>query len=266
MVKVDCNGCEIYLDGYMKENLDFLKKKVKLKWDGVSLWVGDEGDGKTTMALQAALYLDPNLCLENITFNPEDFEEAVNRAAPFTSIVWDEADALGGHWANVMVQAMKRLMKRIRSKQLYIFLVTPTMFDLGKYFVIHRTQVLIHIYSTGLERGKFRMFVGDKKRNLYFYGYKMWNMKAERPNFIGSFTNLPKNFPIDMRAYEVKKDESTQVTDKGFKTPEKLRKQMLLPVFVELLQDGVPMSKISKYFQITVRNLYYWKRDLRGRI
>ena len=219
MVKVDVAGVSLYLDGYIKENLDFLREKVEHKWDGVSLWVGEEGDGKTTAALQSAFYLDPSLCLERIVFNARQFEEAVNTAQPFQSIVWDEADDLAGHWASKMVRTIKRLMKRIRKKQLYIFLVTPSLFDLGKYFVIHRAKFFVHVYSKGLERGFLRFFTGEKKTLLYMSGYKMWNMYAINPNFVASFTDLPKGFPIDMKLYEIKKDAATANGDEDDLSP-----------------------------------------------
>lgn len=200
---------ELYLDGYMKNNLDTARERVRSNFDMVALYFGLEGSGKTTKALQDAYYLDPTICLDRIVFNPNQFEEAVEIAQPEQAIIWDEADDLGGHWASRIIRTMKRLFKRIRKKRLFIFLVTPTIFDLNKYFVIHRALFICKVYTDGLKRGHFAFYSGNSKRLLYMQGYKMWDDNAAYPDFRGKFTDLPKGFPIDLEAYEIKKDKAT---------------------------------------------------------
>lgn len=211
MVKTDSEDgkIELYLDGYMKNNLDTARERVRKNFDMVALYFGLEGSGKTTKALQDAYYLDPTICLDRIVFNPNQFEEAVEKAEPEQCIIWDEADDLGGHWASRIIRTMKRLFKRIRKKRLFIFLVTPTIFDLNKYFVIHRALFLCKVYTDGLHRGHFAFYSGTSKRLLYMQGYKMWDDNAAYPDFRGKFTDLPKGFPIDLNEYELKKDKAT---------------------------------------------------------
>jgi len=213
MVTEDVNGkplpCKIHVDGYVKQVLDDLRGYVVRDWDGIGLYVGYEGDGKSVCAMGQALYLDHKFNLDKIVFTADQFHKAVDDADEQTVILWDEADELGSNWASTILLSLKRKMKRIRKKNLYILLVTPTVFDLNKYFVIHRTRYLFHIYAKGFERGKVRFFNRDRKKELYLRGRKEWNMSVAKPNFLAGFPKLPKDFPIDMDAYDKKKDEAT---------------------------------------------------------
>jgi len=209
-VKGNPMPCSVYVDGYLKTNLDELNQLVINDWDGVGFLIGYEGDGKSSLAFQIALYLDAGFTLDQIVFNKDQFEEAVDKAPPGTCIVWDESDELGASWQSGLLQAMKRKFKRIRSKNLFILLVTPTIFDLNKYFVIHRTRFVIEVYSKGIERGFFKFFNRSRKKTLYIKGKKEWDMNVVKSNFFGSFTKLPVGFPIDMEEYNTKKDRAMQ--------------------------------------------------------
>jgi hypothetical protein len=213
------NGVTVRLGSFITSVLEDLKDFVKYKWDGIGLITGYEGDGKTTLALNCAYYLDHNLNIENVAFNAKQFESIIDSAIPGTCVVWDEADEIAAaNWASVMVKTLKRKFKRIRKKRLYILLVTPTMFDLGKYFVIHRTRFLFDVYADPKRdedgvfhpnRGRAKFYNRDKKRQLYIKGVKEWDMNAVLSNFVDSYTKLPANFPIDMSdegEYELKKD------------------------------------------------------------
>ena len=141
-------------------------------------------------------------------------------------------------------------MKRIRSRQLVILLVTPTFFDLNKYFAIHRITFLIHVYSSGLKRGYFRFFGGNKKKALYILGKKMWDMKAGgMPNFRGRFQDIPPGFPVDYSKkgeYEGKKRQATK--DLNEKPMEKgidlaTRRAIVLTLIKNLPLHGVKPSQ-----------------------
>jgi energy-coupling factor transporter ATP-binding protein EcfA2 len=209
-----------YFGNYIRKNLDDLQDLVKHQWDGVSLIVGDEGDGKTTLVKLMAWYVDNNININKVAFNAAQFEEAVDIAESFSSLIWDESDDLSGHWASVMIQTLKRKFKRIRSKHLFIWLVTPTFFDMNKYWSIHRARCLWHVYAQPSRdqdgkfhsnRGRVRFFNKDKKRLLYFGGIKTWNMYAVHPDFVDAFLKVPDDYPITEAEYDAKKDAATKM-------------------------------------------------------
>ncbi len=202
---------------YIKSVLDDLKDLVAHEWDGVTTTVGDEGDGKTNLTKLMAYYVDPKISIEDVAFNAAQFEAAVDKADEFSSIIWDESDDLSAHWASTMIQTLKKKFKRIRSKHLFIWLVTPTFFDMNKYWAIHRTRCLFHVYaepkrdSDGhfhANRGRVRFFGKDNKRKLYFGGVKNWDMYCIHPDFLDAFNKVPDDYPINNKDYEDKKDEA----------------------------------------------------------
>ena len=276
-VKTDVKGnplpCEIYLDGTEKKNLDALRLKQKKKWDVIGIVVGSEGDGKSVYAMQRALYFDANFNIDNIVFTSKDFLDAVNDKEKFPNgscILWDEADDLGDHWASSITKTLTKTFKRIRKRQLFILLVTPTFFDLNKYFAIHRLRFLIHIHSSGLDRGFFRFFSSRRKKDLYIFGKQMWNMRLPnvKSNFIGRFTKLPKDFPVDFSEdgeYETKKDSATaELGDLLFSKKDMeihLRKKFVLSLWNNLFLEKIKPS------QRIISNLLGLSRDqVRGDI
>ena len=215
-VRTDVNGnsipCEIYLDSTEKANYDNLNQFRQKKWDVIGLVTGEEGNGKTFYGVQRCLYMDHEFNIERIVFNEEQFLKIITEVPNNSAIMWDESDALGEHWASTIISTLKKVFKRIRKKNLFILLVTPTLFDLNKYFVIHRVRFMVDIRRVGLQRGFFSFYNKDGLRKLILEGKKMWDMKVGKPSFIGRFTSLPKLFPVDMSdegEYELKKDEAT---------------------------------------------------------
>lgn len=240
-VSVDVDGkdlpCSLYLDGFEKKNLDYLNQAIKQNWDFVGIITGREGSGKTTKTFQTALYMDYGLTIDKIVFNEKQFIEATETLPHGSSIVWDESDAASDHWASTIVRSVIKRLKRCRKNNYKIFLVTPTFFDFGKYFALHRASFLIDVYADGLDRGYFRFFGVDKMRALYILGKKMWNMRAVKPDFIGRFTDYPKGFPIDMSdggEYDVKKDEAMKDSEKDELTPSKAVIQFRRTVYPKL--------------------------------
>lgn len=242
-VDVDGNplSCTLYLDGWEKENLDYLNKRVINKWDFLGIVVGGEGNGKTAWALQRALYMSGSFNIANVVFNEKQFLEATENLPRGSAIVWDESDAASGHWASAIVQAIKKRFKRCRKNNYKIFLVTPTFFDFDKYFIIHRANFLIDVYSKGITRGFFRFFGKSRMKSLYFKGKQFWNMKAEYPDFVGRFANYPDNFPINMLdggEYDLKKDAAMRVIEEESIDPKTAvinYRRSLVPLIVDTL-------------------------------
>lgn len=251
MVKVttDVNGktlgCELYIDGYLKENLDAMNQRIIKKWDNVVAVTGYSGDGKTEWTVQQALYMDHTFNIKRVVFSSEDFEKLImdKDACPDgSSVLWDESDELADHWASTIMRTLTRVFKRIRKRRLKIFLVTPTFFDFGKYFVMDRIFCLVHIYSDGLERGYFRFFNRKRMRELYIKGKKLWDMEACHPNFRGRFTKIPKLFPIDMSSdgeYEEKKDIATERITQQVGSPKELKYDFYCNLIDFLKEKGV---------------------------
>lgn len=263
-VKGNALGCSYYLDNNLHAELKSMQRLTEKNWDAVGFIVGYEGDGKTTLGMQAALFLDNKFNLDNIVFNPTQFEWAVDNLPAGSTILWDEADDLGANWANEMLLAIKKKFKRIRSKNLKILLCTPTFHDINKYFAIVRTRFLIHVYATGLERGHFRFFGRDKKKYLYIKGKQFMDLGAVMSDFYGKFVNYPKDFPIDLEAYEDKKQEATEQII-SLDRPKDIRKDVYLN-FLEWVENKdlvVSRKEQAAIFDVNERTLQRYDQQER---
>ena len=203
MVKVQVGEHSIYLDGYLKSNLDNVKHDVRRNnYDSFILVAGREGFGKTTMACQIAMYLDPTFNLSRVCFTPEQFLEAVQNADKFQAVVFDETMwGLGSR--SVMTKINKVLIKIIsemRSKNLFVLMCIPNFFMMDWYIAQHRSTALLYIYK----RSFFGSYDYPTKKKLYVEGKRMHSYHVS-PNFRGRFY---KYFPINLEQYEAKKQEA----------------------------------------------------------
>ena len=196
------------MDGFLKKNLSMAKEVVKKDWDMVFVVDGAEGSGKSVIAQQCAYYCDPTLTIERICFTPKEFKDAILKAEKYQSVVYDEAyTGLSSRAAMSLInRTLVRMLAEIRQKNLFVFVVMPTFFDLDKYVALWRSRALIHVYTKeNFERGYFCFFNIDRKKALYLIGKKFYSYSATKANFIGRF---PNKYVIDEVAYRAKKKES----------------------------------------------------------
>lgn len=183
---------DYYLDGYLVSNFDTAKKVIKKDWDMVFLVDGYEGTGKSVLAQQLAYYVDETFNVERVTFTPEEFTRAIEDANKYEAVVYDEAyTGLASRSAMSNInRALVRMLAEIRQKNLFVFIVMPTFFDLDRYVALWRSRALLHIYTgDGFERGYFAFYNMDKKKQLYTVGKKFYSYGGVKPNFTGRFTN-----------------------------------------------------------------------------
>ncbi len=194
-----------YIDGYLKSNLDLLIRDVKDDNDCVIAVSGREGTGKSTLSIQAACYVDPTFNLDRVVFDSADFRKRVLAANKYEAVVFDEAIAgmRGVAWSGHVSRALVQMLAQIRQKNLYVFLVLPSFFELIKYAAIHRTQALLHCYrGKDGKRGRFVGYGWEKKKRLYLMGKKFYDMNVQHGDFVARFT---KAMPLNEDAYRKKK-------------------------------------------------------------
>jgi hypothetical protein len=205
---------EYYLDGYIKGVYDTAKSVITKDWDMVFLVDGGEGMGKSVAAQQGATYCDPTFTIERIAFTPKEFREAVLKAKPYQAVIYDEAytGLSSRSTMGVINRALVSMLAEIRQKNLFIFVVMPTFFDLDKYVALWRSRGLFHIYTgEDFQRGFIAFYNIDKKKDLYIQGKKFYNYHTPRPNFVARFTN---HYTVDKEAYKLKKLHSLTEREK----------------------------------------------------
>ena len=219
MVIVQTGEHKFHLDGYLKSNLDTVKKDVKKDYDAFICVTGREGFGKTTIAGQIAVYLDPTFNLDRCCFNDEQFKEAVVHAKQYEAIVFDETMGyLSSRGAmSKFNRSLIKIFSEMRSKNLFIILCISNFFELDRYPAMHRSTGLIHIKK----RGQFGSYDYKKKKKLYLEGKKTYSYGVP-PTFIGRFV---KYFVLNKEAYSKKKAQAIEEWEIKKNIEKKLREQ-----------------------------------------
>lgn len=253
MVKVISGKDEFYLDGYLKANLDFIKADVRDDNDAIVVVDGMEGSGKSVLAMTIGKYIDPDLSLDNVIFNPKDFKTQVMKAKKYQVIVFDEAIAglRSANWATSVSKSLISLIGQIRQLNLCIVIVIPSIFELHRYIAIHRSVALIHVQRDKKnKRGFFRAYSYDKKRKLYAIGKKYMDHNVVLSDFYGRFTNY---YPVDEKKYRAKKATALTTPDDEPADPSFKFKAMEARLHITLwywrYKLGTSSPKISEIFQ-----------------
>ncbi len=213
-MKVKINDKEIYYDGWLHNEFSLIRDQIiKKDWDWVTFIDGIEGCGKSTLAQQLALLCDSTFNIDNICFTAKEFIARVKAANKYQAIVFDEAyGAIAStQTVNAICKTIADLLSQIRQKNLFVFIVAPTFFDITRNIAIWRSKSLIHVYlGQNYQRGFWRAYTTSKKKNLYILGKKLYNYNAVSPSARGRFT---KQYTVDEEAYRKKKLDAFESID-----------------------------------------------------
>lgn len=209
MVKIKINDRELYYDGWVAQEYGHIRDKVIVKdWDWITFVDGMEGSGKSTLAQQLALLCDPTFNIDRIAFTEKEFIDAVINANQYNAVVFDEAyGAISSKGAiSKVCRTIEDLLSQIRQKNLFVFIVAPTFFDITRNIAMWRSKTLFHVrVGQNYERGYYWVFKYSRKNQLYTSGMERKN----RYNYLcvphsakGRFT---KALAVDEAKYREKK-------------------------------------------------------------
>lgn len=248
---------EYYMDGYLHSNLTTAKTIIKKDWDMIFIVDGYEGTGKSVFAAQSAFFCDPSFNIERIVFTPKGFREAIINAKPYQAVVYDEAyTGLSSRATMSFInRALVSMLAEIRQKNLFVFVVMPTFFDLDKYVTLWRSRVLIHVYTGGdFQRGFFAFYNADRKKDLYIKGKKFYSYGMPKPNFTGRFTN---HYVVDEAEYRKKKKSSLIAREKK-SADDVMRKEIMEELFYRLQSDDIDLPHSMKMKMLSMPSSTYF--------
>ena len=267
---------EIYLDGYIKANLDLGVEQLHDDFDQVWFIDGGEGEGKSDLGAQYAYYVSPeesrHTLLDRICLTAEDFDEVILNAKKYDSIVLDES--FGGMSATGSMARINRVLQRrfteIRAKNLFIFIVAPSFMDIMRYFAIWRSKCLLHVYLSKERKRGFAAFYGEKKkRKLYILGKKnFYNYQVVAPQFTFRFIKQ-LHLVVDKELYDKKKGEVTTRTPQDEREEKmKIRKRVIVAFAIEKLWQkgiGLKTAQLSEIFNYSERYIQEITKELKDR-
>lgn len=237
---------DFFVDPVLKQELEKIKHAVTKKdRDFVMVVDGEEGSGKSVLAMQIAKYLDSRFDLRQLVFNSDQFLDMIKVVPKNSCIVLDEAYAASNARASLseVNRSMIGVATEMRQRNLYVIFVLPTFFDLDKYFALWRCRALIHVYfNKEGGRGRYIIFPKTQKKLLYLNGKKKYDYsKPQSPYPACRFFNY---YPVDEVEYRLKKSRAFKKRAVSNRTKEWLLQRNALIVGL-LMECNFSQQKVS---------------------
>ena len=199
------------------KKLDLMVKRLKGTDDIVLPIDGDEGQGKTELAIGTCYYIayktGRKYDIDNIFF---DLDEVIRFAASKKKqiIHYDEA-ALGllrTQWQKKSQQKFLQLVMIARKKQHFIILCIPKFHRLPPYVLEDRAIGMMHVYAhKNIHKGRYCYYTKSALANLYQdYNKKKVKTYQKHFSFRGRFVEASKKvFTKEQHeVYDKKKDDA----------------------------------------------------------
>lgn len=208
---------QYYMDKAYVGKLDLMIKRMKGTDDNVLPIDGDEGQGKTELAIGTCYYVSymtgRPYNINNVFFN---LDEGIKFASETKDqIIHFDEGALGllrTQWWNKTQQKFLQLVMVARKKRHFIVICIPKFHRLPQYLMEERAIGLVHVYSRkNLQKGRFCYFTKGAKDSL-FQDWERKKIKNYRKYYVihGSFVKaMDKVFTKeDCQEYDNKKDRA----------------------------------------------------------
>ena len=228
------------------------KKVTEGDQDRVYVITGREGLGKSTLTMQLAHVVDPNLSLSNIVFTANQLEKRIKEAKQFTAIIFDEGfSGLSSKGAiSKENKRLVRLLMMMRQRNLFLFIVLPSFFLLEKYVGIFRSTALFNVLASrkNFKLRYYKVYNYKQKRILYIKGKSL--MDYSRPKIPKSYRFYKKLPPtIDEKAYRLKKLETFRDDGKEESEEGKIIKQRNYLFYVLNQKHKLSYVEIAKLLE-----------------
>lgn len=203
---------DYYISKEIKKQLDKSKEIVmNADQDRIFIITGREGSGKSWLGMQLAAYLDPTFSLDDVCFTTDEFGSRIRAVDKFKAILFDEAFR-GLSSKGALSKENKKLIRILiecRQRNLFIFIVLPSIFILDRYIALFRSHGLFHtaIYKKDYKKRYYKVYNFRSKHLLYILGQKY--LSYNKPKIYKKhmfYGKLPQS--ISKEAYQNKKSES----------------------------------------------------------
>ena len=239
-----------YIDENYYENLKVLAEVIVNDMTFMAIISSstlEVGTGKSVFVQQTAeawLYLVnklhgfnlPELNMSNIVFKPKDLIKRAFEVPRYSVVIVDEWD--DAHYWSELGVSMRQFFRKCRQLNLFIILVIPNFFQMPINYAVSRSVFFVDVRFEGkFERGYFRFFNFNKKKDLYINGKKTQNYNCVKPDFIGRFT---KGYCVDEQLYRKAKH------DDMIEAVQRLKRSHNNSI---LVKDGVVLAKLQNHYK-----------------
>lgn len=262
-----------YIDEIKYENLKILAKHIIEDNTFLAVYYSstyEVGAGKTTSASQdAECYTElvnqmhgTNLTftMKNLVFKPQDLIKRAHELPKYSCILLDEWE--DAHYLSELGKALRQFFRKCRQLNLFIIVIIPNFFQLPPSYAMSRSVYAVDIrYEGEFERGYFRFYNFERKRELYLKGKKTQNYNVVMCNFSGRFT---AGYAVDEKEYREAKlldmlQQEKEPIGKDFKAIlfrrvyEYINKELKIKVSVKEIAEII--------FEVTEKTGFVWLKD-----
>ena len=260
-----------YCDKFLFENVKILAKNIIRDMTFliiVSSSTLEVGTGKSVFIQQMAetflenvreLHgIDNKLDLKNIVFSPKELIKRAFEIPKHSVILLDEWEDTN-YWSQLGM-TLRQFFRKCRQLNLLMICIIPNFFQMPMNYAVSRSVAFIDVQFRGeFERGFFRFFSFNKKRELYLRGKKTQNYNCVKPDFIGRFADgyvIPETQYRHAKYLDMIKFGKE---DANFLT-EKQVKQKLFKKFHQN-SSTISIKDLAEGFGIALRTAYRWLKE-----
>ncbi len=185
--------------------IGYLKFRASRKFDGVVVVTGDEGVGKSTLALRIAQGLNPAFPMSDLCYTASEVLGAYQRARRGQPFVYDEGvrGLLAGETFSPEQVALVKALTLVRSSGAVLLICIPSIHMLSKQIRARRATLWVHVSS----RGRGTVFVRDHRLKFKDKGDLNMTGWATCPKVTWKPYSVLSRL---WRDYEVKKEKEKQ--------------------------------------------------------
>lgn len=260
-----------YMDGYLYENLKILAKKIVNDMTFlafISSSTLEVGTGKSVMAQQIAECWTElvnemhgqklEFTADNLVFKPEKLIEVSFKVPRFSCVILDEWE--DAHYWSKLGMTLRKFMRKCRQLNLFMICICPNFFQIPRSFATGRSVFFIDVRFEGeFERGYFRFYNFERKRELYNKGKKTEDYTVVTCNFYGRFLD---GYGIPEKEYREAKRKDLDDYDEDNKNeldPKLFTIQIARKIRLKL--PKVTQKEWAEAFGVSLRSISRWFTD-----
>lgn len=258
-----------YIDDKLYSNLQILARKItdNQNWVGViSSSTLENGTGKSVLASQIMeAYFDLvnqyhgtkiDISMQNVVFKPQELIERAFKVPRYSGIILDEWE--DAHYWSELGITLRQFFRKCRQLNLFIILIIPNFFQLPINYAISRSVFFIDVRFEGeFERGHFRFYSFDKKKDLYVKGKKTMDYGVVNYDFRGTFGD---GYAYNKEEYDKAKlrDMIDDHEQKKVKTEKQILRKIYYDVYTKLRRQEVTIERLATAFGINEKTGREW--------
>jgi len=259
-----------YVDETLYENIKFLSKAILKDMTFLTVVFSstlEVGAGKSVFASQLGEVwthlmkqlhgIEVPFDIKHCVFRPKDLIKRSFEVPKYSYIWLDEWE--DSHYWSELGMTLRQFFRKCRQLNLFLVLIIPNFFQLPINYAISRSVCAIDVYfEDGFERGYFKFYNFDRKKDLYLNGKKTQNYMVTRPNFSGRFLD---GYAVDEKEYRrVKLRDLAEAEAEEDKSPKQIQKEVKEQIFKTVLKNskGMTVKKLSEWFGVSTRTAFRW--------